>query len=271
MRLLLLGLVTTAGALVPLPQRAPPLRAPPLRAPSPWLLAARTPPPEPALPGNDLPLLLRPSVAVGTGCGLLLLLVGNRLLTEELANSQGRADLLAAIAAVLIILKAAGDVDITPRVAEAVPLEGEPTSWIEPSLPAGASAELRWAADALLDAGPCVAVALWCDDRTLMLRGTLPSPYRQVAAGPLLAKCVGGANGAPEYLPALQLLPGRVEFSYLPEATQAVLMVPIGAGLAEGGGSRGALVLAADRQRAFGEDDIGWARAVAARVGAALG
>ena len=34
-------------------------------------------------------------------------------------------------------------------------------------------------------------------------------------------------RGAPEYLPSLQILPGRFEFAYMPAATQALLMVPL--------------------------------------------
>ena len=55
-------------------------------------------------------------------------------------------------------------------------------------------------------------------------------------------------------------LPGRVEFSYFPENTQGVLMLPLV------GETPGALILAVDRQRGFGEEDIEYARAVAARV-----
>jgi hypothetical protein len=58
----------------------------------------------------------------------------------------------------------------------------------------------------------------------------LGQPGSAVSAGPLLSKCVGKKSGAPEYLPSLQLLPGRMEFTYLPEATQSVLILPLAAG-----------------------------------------
>ena len=75
----------------------------------------------------------------------------------------------------------------------------------------------------------CTAMALWRDGSTLMLRGTVSpaaaaSPAAAVLAGPLLTKAVARKNGAPDYLPALQLLPGRVEFSYMPENSQGILM-----------------------------------------------
>ena len=222
-----------------------------------------------AAPEFSLPLLLQPEPAIAGGLLLLTLLVGNRLFTEDLLNSQSRADLIAAIAPVLIILKALGDLDITPKEADAVPPLGESTAWVDPSLPDAVKEELEWAASSLLVA-PCSAMALWRDGSTLMLRGTVSSvaastPAAAVLPGPLLTKAVARKNGAPDYLPALQLLPGRVEFSYMPENSQGILMLPL-----SGDASGGALILAADRQRGFGEEDISWARAVTARISEAF-
>ena len=91
-----------------------------------------------------------------------------------------------------------------------------------------------------------------------------PQRDRAIAAGPLLTKAAARLNGAPDYLPAVQLLPGRVEFGYLPENAQGVLMLPLV------GQTRGALLLASDQQRGFGPDDVEFARAVAVRVAEAI-
>ena len=92
-----------------------------------------------------------------------------------------------------------------------------------------ASRELVWAADALTSSCPaCAAVAVYLDGRTLLLHGTFPAALpgadfsAAVAPGPLLRKVLEKVSAAPDYLPALQLLPGRVKFSYLPAAAQAV-------------------------------------------------
>lgn len=195
--------------------------------------------PQPVLQARDpsVPVLLVPEVALGLGSSLLVLLVTNRLFTPELLNSQSRADLIATLAPVLIVLKALSDLDITPRQAEPVPLDGSHVEWVEPSLPSPARGELEWAADALMQSESCVAVVIYHEGRTLLQRGTLPTPASAekeqgepavaVKPGPLLTKCMQRVNGAPEYLPALQLLPGRVEFGYLPSLTQGVLMVPL--------------------------------------------
>lgn len=216
---------------------------------------------EPATVRGGNFLLPEPALAIGSS--LLLLLVINRLFTDDLLNSQSRADLIATIAPVLIVLKALADLDITPKEAEPVVLDGAEVAWVEPSLRADLRDELEWAADTLMGCEACAAVALHHEGRTLMLRGVLPSESAVVVPGPLLTKCMQRTNGAPDYLPALQLLPGRVEFRYLPSLTQGVLMLPLV-------GSTGALVLACDRQRGFTEEDVAWARAIAARLGACL-
>ena len=174
--------------------------------------------------------------------------------------------MIATVAPVLIVLKALSDLDITPKEAEPLVLDGADVSWVEPSLPGEVISELEWAADALMASAPCAAVALYHEGRTLLLRGVLPSSQPSESAiepGPLLSKCLQRTNGAPDYLPALQLLPGRVEFGYLPSLTQGVLMLPFV-------GSTGALILACDRQRGFTEEDVAWARAIAVRLAGCL-
>ena len=164
------------------------------------------------------------------------------------------------MAPVLIILKALGDLDITRRRDLCLPSE-----WRQHGCPSLPSAVQRAGAGV----SRCSfhhAQLLRRDGRTLMLQGTLPSasaadPASCVKPGPLLEKAAARKSGAPDYLPALQLLPAAtLEFAYLPENAQGVLMLPLS------GDAPGALVLAADRQRGFGEEDISWAREVARKL-----
>ena len=254
------------------------LPAPRLGAPPACSSSTRTPPtpmlraPAPQEARPALPLLLQPEASLTLGLSLLLALVVNRLFTEDLFNSQSRADLIATLAPVLLTLKGLTDLDIKEREAEAVPLDGTKQAWASSAVSDAARRELEWAADSLLASmTSCTSIAVWHDGRTVLLRGTLPAavaarPDEAVVPGPLVTKCMEKKSGAPEYLPALQLLPGRVEFGYLPEKTQAVLVLPMG----DQGASRGAVVLGADAQRAFKQDDIAWARALSARMGVAL-
>ena len=66
-------------------------------------------------------LAMRPDVSIAAGLALLLLLVCNRLVTDELLNSQSRADLIATVAPAVLLLDALTRVDISPKEADAVP------------------------------------------------------------------------------------------------------------------------------------------------------
>jgi len=224
---------------------------------------------------RPLPSISSPEVALVVGSVLLTILVANRLFTnqEEMLNSQSRADLIATAGATVLLLEALTRLDITPREADSVPLDGANVDWLDPSLPAAQRRELDWAADALTSCLPARSLAIVRDGRTLGLRGTLSArvvsdeaAYSQaVASGPLLDKCLKKCrdrSGTPDYLPSLQILPGRFEFTYLPTATQAVLLVPLP------GVTGGAIILGADQARAFKEDDVAWARTVASGLGA---
>ena len=84
---------------------------------------------------RSLPFLLQPEPGLAIGGALLFALLVNRaLFTPELYNAQSRADLIATVAPVLIVLKALGDLDITPREAEAVAAVGYAGEWLEPAL-----------------------------------------------------------------------------------------------------------------------------------------
>lgn len=213
--------------------------------------------------------LRAPGFGIVTGSVLLFALVANRLVTDDLLNSQSRADLIATIAPVLLTLDALNNLDITPREAEAVELAGTSILWTEPSVEGAARRELDWAADTLMECLGCASVAVWRSTgatiaaRGLLTRAAAAAPASAVQPGLLLQKCAGSTSGAPEYLPALQLLPGRVEFSYFPDDTQALLMVPLGS-------QKGAIVLGANKKRAFASADVQWARAIAARLGTVL-
>ena len=253
---LLLSTLALRPALVSRPPNLPAIA----RCPPP-LLAASPPPRSP---------LLNPEVSLGVGVAILLLLVTNRLFTEDLLNSQSRADLIATAAGVVICLGALSNLDIEPKAADPVALAGERVDWVDPAAPAARQRELAWALGQICAVEGCASVLVWDGARTVaargLVRGAAADPSAAVVPGPLVKLAVGRASGRPEYLRALQILPGRIEFSYLPEETQALLILPTAAGA--GGG---AVIVGADRQRAFGEDAVRRCAAIATEiVGASL-
>jgi hypothetical protein len=217
-----------------------------------------------------------PNVSIVFGSALLLLLVVNRLFgTDDLgiSNQQSRADIIAFIAPTVLVLEALTRLDITPKEADVVPLDGSEVAWVDPSLPEQQRRDLEWATSTLTSNLPASSLAVLKDGQTIALRGTLPASVAAdpaaygtaVAPGPLLQKCMDSKNGAPEYLPSLQILPGRFEFAYMPAATQALLMVPLPG---SEGAAGGAIILGAAQARAFKGDDVSWARTVALGLGA---
>ena len=127
------------------------------RCPPP-LLAASPPPRSP---------LLNPEVSLGVGVAILLLLVTNRLFTEDLLNSQSRADLIATAAGVVICLGALSNLDIEPRAAEPVALAGERVDWVDPAVAPERRRELAWAAAQLSAVEGSASVLVWGGARTV--------------------------------------------------------------------------------------------------------
>ena len=70
------------------------------------------------------------------------------------------------------------------------------------------------------------------------------------------------------YLPTLQALPGKVEFTYLPSNTQAVLIVPITLTVdrSEEDHYPAVLVLGSDTAKSFTPRDVAWCQVLASRL-----
>ena len=207
---------------------------------------------------------------LGAGSALLLALVANRLATPELLNAQSRADLIAVAAPVFVALEALTRLDITPKEADQVQLSGQPIHFNAPSLDQNRNSELEWATQTICDCLRCSSLAILHREQTLLLRGRFatgaaaePELQQLIVPGPILKKCMQSKSGAPDYLPALQLLPGRIEFGYFPEETQGVLILPFDSG-------RGAVIIGADRVRQFKASDIEWTRAVVSRIASSV-
>ncbi len=62
----------------------------------------------------------------------------------------------------------------------------------------------------------------------------------------------------PIYLVKLELYPGRVEFDYLPENTQGVIVQPLG--------EKGVMVLGANIPRSYTKQDENWVTAIADKL-----
>lgn len=218
--------------------------------------------------------------------GLLLLLGGRLVLDDdsgvisvspEALGQATRVNLLAVLATGALILNGVSKLDVVAAMAEDVVLQGARVSppYVENRLTI-ATGYISWMLESLITASPAGSVVLLeattdVDDDQVIGEA---SPWRPVAwAGivppnlspstiPVDTPILNRLRNAHEetYLPTLQALPGRVEFSYLPVNTQAVLLLPVTTN------PRRVLALGASQARSFTPRDIAWCQVVASNV-----
>lgn len=205
----------------------------------------------PAATGNLLRTLTGPEFSIALGVSILLAVLTNRLATPELIDSQARTDILGVMASGGLITNGVYLLDLNVKTAEEVTLVGRFLQEYSPSLVPSARRDLQWLAESLLLASPTTTVVVYRGGQALARVGVVgESPVVQDA--PILQRCIReGKYGRELYLPALQVLPGKIEFDYLPENCQGVLMQPVLDGSA-------VVIIGTNRARAFSPKDIAW-------------
>eukprot|EP00978_Attheya_sp_CCMP212_P015652 scaffold40342_cov61-Attheya_sp.AAC.5 len=204
-------------------------------------------------------------------------------------GQQSRADLLAVFACLAVLLNGVSKLDVTSALAESVQLDGIPLS--APSFTDETILKnvdgVKWALGSVLDATPADTAVLMmktsCNDRwkPIAVAGIVPrdEQLRQalpdsVAMTPILDRFLNNKEMTKEsYLPTLQALPGRVEFTYLPQNSQEALLVPVSLSLSYIAQEnvpiieRAVLVLGSDTAKSFTPRDVAWCQVIAARIG----
>jgi hypothetical protein len=229
---------------------------------------------------------------VGGLLGLLLLLGGRLVLDDgvsvtaspEALGQATRVNLLAVFATGALLLNGISKLDVVAALAEKVVLQGVRVlpPYVESRLVTSTGCLSSWVLESMLVASPAGSAVL-LEDTADDDHGTSPEPedtqrWRIVAwAGivppdlspdkippntPILNRLLKADTET--YLPTLQALPGRVEFSYFPINTQAVLLLPVATK------PRKVLALGADQARSFTPRDIAWCQAVANRISSSM-
>ncbi|CAM9607802.1 unnamed protein product [Ectocarpus sp. 4 AP-2014] len=201
--------------------------------------------------GSLLRALTGPYVSLGVGVGILLAVLANRIATPELVDSQARTDILGVIASGGLVTNGVYLLDLKVKEAEEVTLVGTFVQEYADDLAPGARRDLQWLGESLLLVSPATSMLVYQDGKTLARVGVM-GESADIRDAPILRKCIiEGRDGREQYLAALQTLPGKVEFDYLPENCQAVLMLPVLEGSA-------VVVVGTNRARAFTPKDIVW-------------
>ncbi|MFM7602011.1 MAG: cofactor assembly of complex C subunit B [Pseudanabaena sp.] len=192
-------------------------------------------------------------LVVGTLGGFALL--ANRMVTFNLTASQSRADALGVLLSAVLILVGLLWQQAQPKPPEAVTLIGEEGLEIDDSLSDAIKTELAWASHILLTNTVTKVVAVYYDRQTILRRGIL-GKSQQVNIGAISERVM--KTQKPVYLVKLELYPGRVEFDYLPENTQGVIVQPLG--------EKGVMVLGANIPRSYTKQDENWVTAIAEKL-----
>mmetsp|Transcript_8206 Transcript_8206/g.11832 ORF Transcript_8206/g.11832 Transcript_8206/m.11832 type:complete len:303 (-) Transcript_8206:1280-2188(-) len=210
------------------------------------------------------------SIALGL-IGVLVVL-GNRLadqdmLSVETLGQETRSDLLAVFACGAVLLNGLSKLDVTSALAETVILEGIQLPKPEGEL--GNDDDLCWGLQALLAATPAKTSVLLQHDgnRWINLANYGIVPVDEIlragptnSINPILDRFLRDKSKE-TYLPTLQALPGRVEFTYLPSNSQEALILPVSDEPTR------VLVLGSDTAKSFTPRDVAWCRVVATRLG----
>lgn len=206
---------------------------------------------------NQNQLLQRLPIFAG-GLGGVLLLI-NRILTPELANSQARADAVGVILSAVLILIGLLWQQVTPRTPERVNLIGKEGFELAPDLPEAVKTELAWASHLLLTNTVTRSLVVFYQGKVLLRRGIL-GENAQIKPGAILQRVL--EKHKPVYLVDLKIYPGKIEFDYLPANTQGVIVQPIG--------TNGALILAANAPRSYTKQDETWVAGIADKLDVTL-
>lgn len=229
--------------------------------------------------------------------------------------SRSRVDLLGTFAAGSVLLNGITKLDVESVQAERVALEGvnqDNVVWTEGRILSDAKFQstAEWALSSFLKCSPARTAVLlatnpkenqrWVPLATLgilpldpQLRSSIPDSVANKT--PILDRMLreddsikGGTVGGTEvagatpkkgpkesYLPTLQALPGRVEFTYLPSNAQEVLILPVTKSGERGKDGDGndddgwyyAVVLGGDTAKSFAPRDIAWCKEMASWIG----
>jgi hypothetical protein len=193
-----------------------------------------------------------PLVVGGLGGSALL---ANRMVTANLTTSQSRADALGVLLSAVLILTGLLWQQVQPKLPESVTLVGEEGFTIAESLPEAIKTELAWASHILLTNTVTKVVVIYYDRQTILRRGIF-GKSDQLNIGTITERVM--KTQKPVYLVKLELYPGRIEFDYLPENTQGVIVQPLG--------EKGVMVLGANVPRSYTKQDENWVAAIADKL-----
>ena len=194
-------------------------------------------------------------------CALLLLglTVTNAGLAESVTPELQRAEVLAGMAAVGLMLVAVLWTRANPRSAEKVPLQGEQGLVICDQLNDLQKQELAWGSHMLLTATPAATVLVLWRQKVVLRRGLISqSPFQP---GAITMRAM--ERDQTISLVNTSLFPGRAEFDAMLPSLPAILVCPMG--------DEGVVVVGGWSPRCFTRSDERWLEGWTQRLRTTLG
>ncbi len=220
---------------------------------------------------NQNTVLQRLPIAVGILLGTALMV--NRGVTPQLLTSQARSDVLGVIACAVLILTGLLWIRIQPKLPDAVELVGPEGFELDETLPEPVQLELAWASHLLLTNTVTRSLVVFLREstsnsdakdgaiagKTVLRRGIL-GKNPEVNPGPIVKQAIAQQRSI--YLVGLATYPGKIEFDYLPDNTQGVIVQPLG--------DRGVMILGANAPRSYTTQDERWVAGLADKLADSL-
>lgn len=194
-------------------------------------------------------------------CALLLLglTVANAGVAETVSPDLQRAEVLAGMASVGLMLVAVLWTRANPKSAEKVPLKGEQGLVISDQLNDVQKQELAWGSHMLLTATPAASILVIWHEHVVLRRGLISQTSFQPGAITRRAmerdKTISLVNTA--------LFPGRAEFDGMLQSLPAVLVCPMG--------QQGVVIVGGWSPRCFSRSDERWLEGWVQRLRTTLG
>lgn len=197
-------------------------------------------------------------VSLSAGVLVLLMAVGNGLSAPAIDPSFQRAEVLAGMAAVGLMLVAVLWTRAQPVAPTAVELKGQQGFVLAEGLDTATRTELAWGSHLLLTATSAATILVAWDGHVVLRRGLLPSERESKPSSATAPECfVPGAiceraqaSGQLVSLVKTALYPGRTEFDPVLAGLPALMVYPLG--------DRGWVVLGGWSERCFSRSDERW-------------
>jgi hypothetical protein len=183
---------------------------------------------------------------------------------EKVSDIQSRADLISLIACSALLLNVLSEQDISARDRDAVPLVG--FSLKEPLLSSSNTENnnklITWLIQSAISTTPAKSVHVIINGKVVGRGGVIgngdnKSDTINTSNMSILNKALD--NKEEVYLPDLQILPGKVEFTYLPINAQSVLVLP----LSFKDNSQNAIIISTNQAKVFRLNDLARIRVLA--------